>query len=245
MDKSFIYQLPERSGLYLDPRTKVLLILIVTILVLLVHDDVVLNSVIIAIPMVLLFLNGNRGVVFIYGSLFFIALVTKIFFDEMILPYSALMLLGLISELIFRLSPVLMLIYYMIESTRPGEFISAMSLWHLSNEIIVTMVVVFHFLPKLAKENKDIKSAMKMRGIRFGTAKFWKHPLIILEYRWIPLLISISKIREELLAAALSRGLGVAEKRSSLVEIGFGMDDAKIGMLVFILAFWTIVVRFV
>lgn len=121
----------------------------------------------------------------------------------MILPYSALMLLGLISELIFRLSPVLMLIYYMIESTRPGEFISAMSLWHLSNEIIVTMVVVFHFLPKLAKENKAIKSAMKMRGIRFGTAKFWKHPLIILEYRWIPLFISIAKIREELLAAAL------------------------------------------
>ncbi len=44
---------------------------------------------------------------------------------------------------------------------------------------------------------------MKMRGIRFGG----KNPFLMLEYRLVPLMVSVVKIGDELSAAALTRGL--------------------------------------
>ena len=62
---------------------------------------------------------------------------------------------------------------------------------------------------------------MRMRGIRFGG----KHPGRMLEYRLVPLMISIVKIGDELSAAALTRGLGAPGKRTDICSIGFHMQD--------------------
>ena len=51
---------------------------------------------------------------------------------------------------------------------------------------------------------------MRMRGIRIGG----KHPGRMLEYRLVPLMISIVKIVDELSADALTRGLGAPGKRT-------------------------------
>ena len=45
---------------------------------------------------------------------------------------------------------------------------------------------------------------MKMRNIRFGG----KNPFLMVEYRLVPLMVSVVKIGDELSAAALTRGLG-------------------------------------
>ena len=60
-----------------------------------------------------------------------------------------------------------------------------------------------------------------MRVIRFGG----KHPEKILEYRLIPLMISIVKIGDELSAAALTRGIGAPEERTDICKIGFHIQD--------------------
>ena len=56
-------------------------------------------------------------------------------------------------------------------------------------------------------------------------------------------MMSIAKIGEELSAAALSRGLGGLKKRSSLVELRFGIYDLGIAVLSIILVAWTILGR--
>lgn len=241
MNKNFVYQPPERSGFYLDPRTKLFYIILSAVLIFFVHDIVWLNSILILIPIFLLGSNNNKSIAYAYGVLFFLALFIKSSVGKVEMPYAVFLILGLMSELIFCFSPVVMLIYYMMLSTKPSEFISAMSLWYIPEGIIIPMSMLFRFIPALMEENKSIRFAMRMREMRFGTAKFWKHPLLIFEYRIILLMMSFSRISNELGEAALSSGLWDLRGRTCLEKPKFGVNDAGFGFLAFMLIFCTAV----
>ena len=243
MEENIIYEPPKHRGLYLDPRTKVLVMLVLATLIFFVHKNLILNSILVFIPIFLLISDKRYRPAFIYGGLFVIAIFVKIYGGKFEFPYLISMILGLIVELIFRFFPVFMFGYYIIKSTKPNEFISAMNLWHIPEAFIIPVSVVFRFVPTLAEENKSISNAMRMREIRFGTKKFLKNPSMILEYRLIPLMMSVAKIGEELSAAALSRGLGGLKKRTCMVELRFGIWDAGMAILIGVLVIWTIMGR--
>ncbi len=243
MEENIIYEPPKHRGLYLDPRTKVLVMLVLATLIFFVHKNLILNSILVFIPIFLLISDKRYRPAFIYGGLFVIAIFVKIYGGKFEFPYLISMILGLIVELIFRFFPVFMFGYYIIKSTKPNEFISAMNLWHVPEAFIIPVSVVFRFVPTLAEENKSISNAMRMREIRFGTKKFLKNPSMILEYRLVPLMMSVAKIGEELSAAALSRGLGRLKKRTCMVELRFGIWDAGMAILIGVLVIWTIIGR--
>ena len=243
MEENIIYEPPKHRGLYLDPRTKVLVMLVLATLIFFVHKNLILNSILVFIPIFLLISDKRYRPAFVYGGLFVIAIFVKIYGGKFEFPYLISMILGLIVELIFRFFPVFMFGYYIIKSTKPNEFISAMNLWHVPEAFIIPVSVVFRFVPTLAEENKSISNAMRMREIRFGTKKFWKNPSMILEYRLVPLMMSVAKIGEELSAAALSRGLGGLKKRTCMVELRFGIWDAGMAILIGVLVIWTIIGR--
>lgn len=243
MEENIIYEPPKHRGLYLDPRTKVLVMLVLATLIFFVHKNLILNSILVFIPIFLLISDKRYRPAFIYGGLFVIAIFVKIYGGKFEFPYLISMILGLIVELIFRFFPVFMFGYYIIKSTKPNEFISAMNLWHVPEAFIIPVSVVFRFVPTLAEENKSISNAMRMREIRFGTKKFLKNPSMILEYRLVPLMMSVAKIGEELSAAALSRGLGGLKKRTCMVELRFGIWDAGMAILTGVLVIWTIMGR--
>jgi hypothetical protein len=243
MEENIIYEPPKHRGLYLDPRTKVLVMLVLATLIFFVHKNLILNSILVFIPIFLLISDKRYRPAFIYGGLFVIAIFVKIYGGKFEFPYLISMILGLIVELIFRFFPVFMFGYYIIKSTKPNEFISAMNLWHVPEAFIIPVSVVFRFVPTLAEENKSISNAMRMREIRFGTKKFLKNPSMILEYRLVPLMMSVAKIGEELSAAALSRGLGGLKKRTCMVELRFGIWDAGMAILIGVLVIWTIIGR--
>ena len=243
MEENIIYETPKHRELYLDPRTKVLVMLVLATLIFFVHKNLILNSILVFIPIFLLISDKRYRPAFIYGGLFVIAIFVKIYGGKFEFPYLISMILGLIVELIFRFFPVFMFGYYIIKSTKPNEFISAMNLWHVPEAFIIPVSVVFRFVPTLAEENKSISNAMRMREIRFGTKKFLKNPSMILEYRLVPLMMSVAKIGEELSAAALSRGLGGLKKRTCMVELRFGIWDAGMAILIGVLVIWTIMGR--
>lgn len=243
MEENIIYEPPKHRELYLDPRTKVLVMLVLATLIFFVHKNLILNSILVFIPIFLLISDKRYRPAFIYGGLFVIAIFVKIYGGKFEFPYLISMILGLIVELIFRFFPVFMFGYYIIKSTKPNEFISAMNLWHVPEAFIIPVSVVFRFVPTLAEENKSISNAMRMREIRFGTKKFLKNPSMILEYRLVPLMMSVAKIGEELSAAALSRGLGGLKKRTCMVELRFGIWDAGMAILIGVLVIWTIMGR--
>ena len=53
----------------------------------------------------------------------------------------------------------------------------------------------------------------------------------MIEYRLVPLMVSVVKIGDELSAAALTRGLGAPVKRTNICKIGFHVQDIVIILL--------------
>lgn len=92
---------------------------------------------------------------------------------------------------------------------------------HISEKIVIPMLVIFRFIPTIRDEYHAISDAMRMRGISFRGKK----PLEMIEYRIVPLMISVVKIWDELSAASLTRGLGAPVKRTNICRIGFGFTD--------------------
>ena len=146
----------------------------------------------------------------------------------------------LLIAMVIRLFPIFMLGYYIIESTKTDEFVAAMENWHVPQAFIIPISVVFRFIPTLGEESAAITDAMRMRGIQFGTKKFWQAPTAILEYRVVPLMLSVVKIGDELSAAALTRGLGGLKHRTTISNIGFTFCDAIIALLSVGLLIWAL-----
>ncbi|MFC2584530.1 MAG: energy-coupling factor transporter transmembrane protein EcfT, partial [Lachnoanaerobaculum saburreum] len=74
MEENIIYEPPKHRGLYLDPRTKVLVMLVLATLIFFVHKNLILNSILVFIPIFLLISDKRYRPAFIYGGLFVIAI---------------------------------------------------------------------------------------------------------------------------------------------------------------------------
>ena len=98
-----------------------------------------------------------------------------------------------------------------------SEFVAAMERMHVPQKIVIPVSVVFRFFPTVREEYAAIRDAMKMRGITT-----LRSPMKMLEYRIVPLMMSVAKIGEELSAAALTRGLGAPRSARIFVKLGLG-----------------------
>ena len=226
MERYEAYQPPAKKGFYLDPRTKILFMAFVTTLMFFVYENLAMDAVVAVIPLTLLLINRQVRTALIYGGLFALAVVAKLTQGMYVLPSVLNMISVLLVAMVIRLFPIFMLGYYIIESTSTDEFVAAMEKWHIPES--------------LGEESAAITDAMRMREIQFGTKKFWQNPTALLEYRVIPLMISVVKIGDELSAAALTRGLGGLKHRTSIAAIGFTAYDLIIALLSAGLLVWSI-----
>jgi transporter, putative len=76
-----------------------------------------------------------------------------------------------------------------------------------------------------------IKDAMSLRGISASPAGLLFHPVRTMEYVYVPMLVSASKISDEITQAAITRGIDHLERRSCLENIRFRMRDALLLIL--------------
>ena len=218
MERYEAYQPPAKKGFYLDPRTKILFMAFVTTLMFFVYENLAMDAVVAIIAL---------------------AVVAKLTQGMYVLPSVLNMISVLLVAMVIRLFPIFMLGYYIIESTSTDEFVAAMEKWHVPEAFIIPITVVFRFIPTLGEESAAITDAMRMREIQFGTKKFWQNPTALLEYRVIPLMMSVVKIGDELSAAALTRGLGGLKHRTSIAAIGFTAYDLIIALLSVDLLVWS------
>ncbi|MCR5027845.1 MAG: energy-coupling factor transporter transmembrane protein EcfT [Fibrobacter sp.] len=138
--------------------------------------------------------------------------------------------------LMYRMMPIGILLYYIFTTTTIGEFLSAMERMHISKKISIPLAVMFRFFPTVFDEAKSIGHAMRMRGISIFCLRAWKDPISLLEYRLIPLLVSITKISDELSIASMTRGLSPTAKRTYISAVGFHVQDVLI--IAYTVAVW-------
>ena len=205
---SFSATTEKRKGILLDPRTKLILLLTITTLMFSTSNEGIMNIVKPCLSLVPFALILSERRFKTAGK--YLVLYAVCFILERIALTSLSGLLSFIvlavTSIMTRFAPGIMTGAYLISSTE---------------KIVIPMSVIFRFFPTISEEYQAIRDAMKMRGIRFGG----KNPFLMLEYRLVPLMVSVVKIGDELSAAALTRGLGAPVKRTNVCQIGFHVQD--------------------
>jgi energy-coupling factor transport system permease protein len=128
--------------------------------------------------------------------------------------------------------PGLTCCWYALRTTTASEFIAAMQRLHCPDALTVPVAIIFRFFPTIGEEYRDIRTAMRMRGI-----SGLRNPVAMLEYRFVPLLVSVVGIGNELSMSAVTRALGSGRRRTTICTIGFrAVDGVVIGLLIACLA---------
>ena len=221
MQSELIQSVKPDARMKLDPRTKLLLMLIVNITVFRASSFYIM-VILSAIPIALLLISGKPKAAAVCAM----AYIGSAMANEYIAPmtHGALnILVVMIAGMFYRLAPILIMGYYLVTTTTVSEFIAAMERMRISNKIVIPLSVMFRFFPTVHEEARSISDAMKMRGIR--GVNTLKKPMAALEYRLVPMLMCSVKIGDELSAASLTRGLGSPVQRTNICQIGFGTAD--------------------
>ncbi|WP_044973065.1 energy-coupling factor transporter transmembrane component T [Ruminococcus sp. HUN007] len=225
--------------LKLDPRTKLLMIFVVSAVVMMSAVSPflwVVRIIITMIPIMLLISEKHYAAAFRFLILYVAALLISFkFLSENSKGFLSAFLVGYCS-IIVQFMPAMITAWYVVKTTKIGEFVSAMQKMHVPDGITISLAVVMRFFPTIKEEYSAIRDAMKMRGIMLGGG----NAASMVEYRMIPLLFSCVNIGDELSAAALTRGLGGKEKRTSAQVLKIGAAD-----YIFILLFMTALAVFV
>lgn len=207
----------------LDPRTKIAMVLTVSIIMLSGGDErwmQVIYPILMAFPLLFLLAGRKYKAIAVYCGIYAAAYASLLLVAPLtsgMVNFLLLALCGIFS----RFMPSIMMGYFLVSTTTVSEFMAAMNRMHVTEKISIPISVMFRFFPTVGEEYTAIRDAMKMRGIRMGGG----NPAAMLEYRLVPMMMSTVKIGEELSSAALTRGLGAPVARTNVCRIGFRMAD--------------------
>ena len=208
----------------LDPRTKLFMVFVVSLIVMMSATTPFLWAIrlsITLIPIILMILEKKYSSALKFLLAYASALVLMFYFlSEKSEGLIASLLIGYCG-IVVQFMPAIITAWYVVRTTKIGEFMSCMQKMHVPDGIAVSLAVVMRFFPTIKDEYSSINDAMRMRGVMLGGGNV----LRMFEFRMIPLLFSCVNIGEELSAAAITRGLGGDVKRSSVIELKLGIAD--------------------
>ena len=210
----------------LDPRTKLLILAITSISVFL-NESMVIECLFTTIPILLLLQAKEFRTASKYG-LFFVALLMIQLFVIFKLPVTVGGIIYMFDVYIRKLIPCFMLGAFLIHTTKVSTFLAALSRLHLSKGFTISLSVTLRYFPTMAEEWNYIKDAMALRGITASLIGFMRHPIRVMEYVYVPMLVSASKISDEITQAAITRGIDHAGRRSCMEKVYFSIWDALI-----------------
>ena len=212
----------KAKQLYLDPRTKIVLCLVVSFIMLESTTSLVVNALQIALaalPLIFLLMLGKHKMAVYYLCAYVFASLVPQLLVHLLPDIINLLFTGMIA-LMTQILPGMMMAYFLIVSTSVSEFVTAMDRMHVPKSISVPMSVLFRFFPTIVEEYGHVRDAMRMREV--GNLR---QPMAMLEYRMVPFMTSIVSIGNDLAASALTRGLSAPVRRTNVCPIGFTWRD--------------------
>ena len=212
-----------RRGLWLDPRTKILLLLLCIL------SAMMAPSLFYELGLVVLI--GLLGICFgkwkyaWKGVLFYalIVLLTTWIMDTMTGTWRTMFIAFL--GLFHKVYPCGMLSGIVISTTKVSEFLSAMNRVRAPKKLVIPMAVMLRYIPTIQEDWRYITDAMRMRDVSPSLAGFLTHPGMTVECIYVPLLMAASKAADDLSVASVTRGIENPNPRTCLVQIKCGISD--------------------
>ena len=221
VDESRTYKMSVRKAL-LDPRTKLLLLVLLALFCLAGVGGAKLapfRACLAVLPFVLMLIDKRT----VRGFVLLAAVVASEAYIMFAFTGQGGFLEGFMlvtTFIVVRLAPCLMMGSYTMDTTSVSEFSAAMNRMHVPSAVTIPFSVMFRFFPTIKENAANLHDSMVMRGI--GGANLGK----FVEYRLVPLVEVTSRSGDELSASALVRGLGAPVRRTDIARIGFGAGDA-------------------
>ena len=196
-----------------NPISKILVVFLTGLTVM--HGiNICFEFAIICIFLILFYLNGYKKTLFKWIVL---CLVLYSLPNFMILStLNPILKMFLSIPIVFRMFLLpFMAASLMIKTSDVGTIISSMDKLKISKNLSIPIAVMFRFFPSFKEEKKNIKMAMRVRGINF------KNPIKYLEYVSAPLLIISSNIADDIAKAAETKAIEnpIAKTRYIRVKI--------------------------
>ena len=216
---------PGESTSKLDPRTKLLALLILNALVMRASPTSTLLAVqALAVAALAWEVSGGTAArvatwclvcdALSLGSPFLVA-----WLEGVGSPRSVVLVIGTCSAIAFwfaRFFAGFGLALYVYRTTRIGQMKAALRAVHLPRVFVDALAVAFRVIPTVGSEAVAIREAMEMRGVDLGIRGVLRHPLVIAERFLVPLLSSIARVADDLAASSVIRGLGGKARPTSL-----------------------------
>ena len=219
---------PGESASRLDPRTKLLALLILNALVMRASPTSTLLAVQLLAVLALLWEVGGATAArtglgclvcdaLSLGSRFLVA-----WLEGVGAPRSVVLVIGTCAAIAFwfaRFFAGFGLALYVYRTTRIGQMKAALRAVHLPRVFVDALAVAFRVIPTVSAEAVAIREAMSMRGVDLGLRGVARHPLVIAERFLVPLLSSIARVADDLAASSVIRGLGGPTRPTSLTRL--------------------------
>ena len=108
---------------------------------------------------------------------------------------------------------------FFIKTSDVGSVISSMDKIKLPRSVSIPIAVMFRFFPSFREESRNIKLAMRIRGITF------KNPVSYIEYVIVPLLVISSNISDDIAKAAETKCIENPIKKTRYISVKIKIID--------------------
>ncbi|MDU7433524.1 MAG: energy-coupling factor transporter transmembrane component T [Anaerococcus vaginalis] len=200
-----------------NPISKILVVFLTGLTVM--HGiNICFEFAIICIFLILFYLNGYKKTLFKWIVL---CLVLYSLPNFMILStLNPILKMFLSIPIVFRMFLLpFMAASFMIKTSDVGAIISSMDKLKISKNLSIPIAVMFRFFPSFKEEKKNIKMAMRVRGINF------KNPVKYLEYVSVPLLIISSNIADDIAKAAETKAIENPIAKTRYIHVKIQLID--------------------
>ena len=221
-----------------DLRTKLILLIGANILIFL-GFDWIYQSLITLFFLVIIISDGYKKSAIRYILFFVISVVL----EKSLAYFNMNFLLNLILFILAigrKFLPCIIVGKWILNSTSVSSAVATLQKLKLSKDSLIMISVIFRCLPTIKDEWSHINMAMKTRGINFNLINLTRRPILIMEYFFVPLFVSVIEIGDELSQSAIIRGLDAPVKKTSRHLIKFRKND--IGVLFLMILILSIVI---
>jgi energy-coupling factor transporter transmembrane protein EcfT len=137
--------------------------------------------------------------------------------------------------ILLKFGPMFAMMVFVQASLNTSRFLRSLESMRLPPQWVIPLGVCLRFMPSVAAECRQIRHAMRIRGVGLTSTRLLRRPFESVSYMLVPLLVRSLSIGEELARAAVARGIETPGAKTSLYDLGFCIKDAVV------LVVWTMV----
>ncbi len=202
----------------LDPRTKLLLLILAAVYISF-RLPLIVETLLVLIYVMPLFIAGFYRWGFMFIGVFALQIIGGVYLLPQMSVGFLIFVVSFLTHGSRMLLPSVIAGFYAMRTTSVSEWIAAFKKLHFPSWLLIPLAVMARFFPTIREDYRHIRKAMAFRGV--GT-NFWdllKNPMQTLEFILIPLLMNATNVAEDLTVSALTKGLSLPGRHTTIVHL--------------------------